>query len=144
MAFLFDADALKSDVTQETEVQLDRIELEDGTTPTLTLKVNDETRKKERAAMKKAVGISIRQKGKGAKSTQEFIPKNEREKYVSDMIDASVINSFGLFEQHTNALLKKACERNPEFAGYLADEIADVFAGSVKLKEEEDEENEKN
>lgn len=154
--YLFDVAALKDDTAKTYILSLDRIELDE--TPTITLSLNDTVRKSEKALLKECSGFRFvsKVKGKGTKQEfeQEMIPKTEREMYLFGILDMTysegkvkkpvVSSSTHLLDGHDNELLKVACQRNPEFSDYLADEIADLFKGDVKLREEEEAEDEKN
>lgn len=156
MSYLFDVSALKDDTPKAYILPLDRIDLDE--VPTMTLNINDAVRKQEKALLKECSGFRYvsKVKGKGTKQEfeQEMIPKTEREMYLFGVLGMTysegktkkpvVSNSTHLLDGHDNDLLKVACQRNPEFSDYLADEIADLFKGDVKLREEEEAEDEKN
>lgn len=156
MEYLFDVNALKDDTAKAYILPLDRIDTD--SVPTITLNINDAVRKQEKALLKDCSGFRYvsKVKGKGTKQEfeQEMIPKTEREMYLFGIIDMSytegkvkkpvVSGSTSLIAEHDNNLLKVGCQRNPAFSEYLADEIADLFKGDVKLREEEEAEQEKN
>ncbi len=143
MSALFDAAALQSGAVVLHVIELDRIEI-DGDTPTLTIRIDDKIRKQERKILKETVTLSIRQTGKGTRQTQEMIPQNNRAEYVDRMLTLCCETSTGLLETHDTELLQIACQRNQDFMRYLGDEIAEVFEGEIKVREAEEEEQEKN
>ncbi len=143
MTALFDAAALQSGAVVLHVIELDRIEVE-GDTPTLTIRLDDKIRKQERKILKETVTLSIRQFGKGTRQTQEMIPQNDRAEYVDKMLALCCETSTGLLDTHNTKLLQIACLRDQDFMKYLGDEISAVFEGDIKIREAEEEEQEKN
>jgi len=132
---LFDSQALLADNEEEKVITLDRIEEVDPK-PTLTVKLSDEIREKQRELFNKYNRIVFR----GNRKEQEAELKSKKTEYAKALVDLCVINSTGLFEKHDKALLKRVFIRQSSFMDYVLSEITKAFDGSVKLTEEEAEE----
>lgn len=129
---LFDAAELLKETPVEKVLTLTRIEAE--TSPTITIKIDDKVREKERKLFKKYNQFVMRFEGKN----REGHLNDDRLAYAQKLIDLCVIDSSGLFENHSNDLLKRACLRQPAFMGVLLDAISEAFAGDVKLVDEDE------
>ena len=139
--YLFEAKDLLDTSKNEEEVTitLDRIE-EIDPKPTLTVKLSDTIREKQRTLFDRYNHIIFR----GKQSRQELEVKSNKIDYAKALVDLCIVGSTGLFEEHSNALLKKAFLRQPSFMNYVVSDLTKAFEGSIKLAEEEDDEDEKN
>jgi uncharacterized sporulation protein YeaH/YhbH (DUF444 family) len=136
---LFDSQALLADNEEEKVITLDRI-AEIDPKPTITVKLSDEIREKQRELFNKFNRIVFR----GNRKEQEAELKSKKTEYAKALVDLCVIDSTGLFEKHDKALLKRVFIRQSSFMDYVLSEITKVFDGSVKLAEEQEAEDEKN
>lgn len=136
---LFDSQALLADNEEEQVITLDRI-AEVDPKPTITIKLTDEIREKQKDLFNKFNRIIF----KGYRNQQEAELKSKKIEYAKALVDLCVVNSTGLFEKHDKTLLKRVFLRQPSFMDYVLSEITKMFDGSVKLVEEEAEADEKN
>lgn len=136
---LFDSQALLADSEEEKVITLDRI-AEVDPKPTITVKLSDEIREKQKELFNKFNRIVFR----GYRKQQEAELRSKKTEYAKALVDLCVINSTGLFEKHDKTLLKRVFLRQPSFMDYVLSEMTKVFDGSVKLTEEAAEEDEKN
>lgn len=136
---LFDSQALLTDNEEEKVITLDRI-AEVNPKPTVTIKLSDEIREKQRELFNKFNRIVFR----GSRNQQEAELKSKKTEYAKALIDLCVIDSTGLFEKHDKTLLKRVFLRQPSFMDYVLSEFTRVFDGTVKFAEEEAEVDEKN
>lgn len=135
---LFDAAELLADETKEVVLVLDRIENVDPK-PTITIKVNDEIREKQRKLFKQHNEFVLRvEGGRGKRVKQEAHIDQNRLEYAKGLVDLCVVNSEMLFEKHDNKLLKKVFVRQPSFLDYFLDVITEAFDGDLSLTEEEE------
>lgn len=136
---LFDSQALLADNEEEKIITLDRI-AEVDPKPTITVKLSDEIREKQKVLFNKFNRIVFR----GYRKQQEAELKSNKTDYAKALVDLCVVDSIGLFEKHDQTLLKRVFVRQPSFMDYVLAEITKVFDGSVKLAEEAAAEDEKN
>jgi hypothetical protein len=139
--YLFDAKSLLDTSKNEEEVTITLARIEEiDPKPTLTVKLSDRIREKQRSLFDSYNHIIFR----GKQNKQELEVKSNKTDYAKALVDLCVIGSTGLFDAHDNSLLKRAFLRQPAFMNYIVSELTKVFEGSVKLAEEEDGEDEKN
>lgn len=136
---LFDSQALLADSVEEKVITLDRI-AEVDPKPTITVKLSDEIREKQKDLFNKFNRIVFR----GYRKQQEAELKSKKTEYAKALVDLCVVNSTGLFVKHDQTLLKRVFVRQPSFMDYVLSEITGVFDGSVKLAVEAEEVDEKN
>jgi hypothetical protein len=125
-----------SNETHESEIALDRIK-DIEPKPTITIKLNDEIREKQRKLFRKHNDFIMRYRGNGTRAVQEGHIKSDKLEYAKDLVDLCVSNSSGLFEKHSIEALKKVFVRQPSFLDYVVDVITKVFDGDIDIEEDE-------
>ena len=135
---LFDAAELMSEETHKVVLSLDRIENIDPK-PTLTIKMDDEIREKQRKLFKQYNDFVLRfEGGRGKRAKQEAHIDQNRLEYAKGLVDLCVVDSAMLFAEHDNKLLKKVFVRQSSFLDYFLDVLTKAFDGDLTLSDEDE------
>ena len=142
---MFELADLKNDVNILKELAVTCLDTPDGEeAPKVIIQINDKTRREEAKLSKKHNHLVYKTGGDGA----EFI--TDKAAYLSDMVDACVKDSQGLFSQngapaeHDNKAFKTLLLRYPVFAAWFANALTDAFIEISTLKKAENEATVKN
>jgi hypothetical protein len=139
MEALFDSDVILSDDPESKTIVCDCFK---NGEPSLTIFLNDETRKAEKRAAKKHIRFDA--KSVSTDGTAQGTMINEPEEYAYDVIEASYDHSDGFFTKDSKEVMLKFITDHSAFAQWLAGKLTEVFTGSHLLKRQQEEEKEKN
>lgn len=135
---MFELADLKNDVNILKELAVTCLDTPEGEeTPKVIIQINDKTRREEAKLSKKHNHLVYKTGGDGA----EFI--TDKSAYLSDMVDACVKDSQGLFSnggspaEHDNKAFKTLLLRYPVFAAWFGNALTDAFMEVSQLKKAE-------
>lgn len=137
---MFDLNELKNDVNILKELAVTCLDTPEGEeTPKVIIQINDKIRKEEAKLSKKHNHLIYKNGSEGA----EFIA--DKSSYLSDMVDACVKDSQGLFSsggkpaEHDNKAFKTLLLRYPVFATWFANALTEAFIEVSQLRKTENE-----
>ena len=143
MPTLFNKDDILNGEEREETIYFSKLyEIPEGVEdPYITIKINDDTREKQRKAFKKFVAHRI--VSRGDNHFQVVSPDKVLE-YVMEMLRVSMIKTEHLIDDASFPVMRKMLSRSNYATKFLANEITEAFdkdAIDLRKQEDEDEKN---